>query len=359
MQGLLRAWRAIMTGRRPALAIEITRECPLSCPGCYAFQDNHLGGGLDARDVRGFKGDQLVERVMALVEAERPVHVAIVGGEPLVRYRELNRLLPRLSAKGIFIQVVTSAVRPIPSEWASIPRLDISVSIDGLQPEHDARRSPATYDRILRHIAGQRNITVHCTLTRQLALRTGDLETFVRFWSDVPGVERIWMSLYTPQVGELSAERLQPDDRARVIAELGRLAHQFKKLKTGPGTLAAMAAPPDSPARCVFAKVTRCLSADLESVVTPCQLGGQPECAECGCMASAGLSAVGRHRLPGGLTIGSILEWSLRVGTEVQRVRGAWRGRLPAAAEKRQEAGAHASSSASSLAVAPGDDVAR
>ena len=64
------------------------------------------------------------------------------------------------------MQVVTSAVRPIPIAWASIPRLQICVSIDGLQPEHDVRRTPATYDRILKHIEGHQ-ITVHCTVTRQ------------------------------------------------------------------------------------------------------------------------------------------------------------------------------------------------
>ena len=69
-------------------------------------------------------------------------------------FRELDVLLPRLSGRGLYVQVVTSAVRPIPTAWASIPRLQICVSIDGLQPEHDARRTPATYDRILNHIAG-------------------------------------------------------------------------------------------------------------------------------------------------------------------------------------------------------------
>ena len=166
MEGILRSWHAILMGRRPAMSIEITRECPLSCPGCYAYNENHLGDGLGLRDVTDFKGDALVERVLQLVRAERPLHVSIVGGEPLVRYRELNRLLPILSGMGIYTQVVTSAVRPIPPEWAAIPRLDVSVSIDGLQPQHDARRKPATYDRILKHIEGHQ-VTVHCTVTRQ------------------------------------------------------------------------------------------------------------------------------------------------------------------------------------------------
>ena len=80
---------------------------------------------------------------------------------------------------------MTSAVRPIPIEWAPLRRLQIVVSIDGLQPEHDVRRTPATYDRILKHIEGHQ-ITVHCTVTRQQVRRDGYLEEFVRFWSDEP-----------------------------------------------------------------------------------------------------------------------------------------------------------------------------
>ena len=67
-----------------------------------------------------------------MIDHHKPVHVSIVGGEPLVRYRELNELLPQLSKRGLHVQVVTSAVRPIPIEWASIPHLSVVVSIDGL-----------------------------------------------------------------------------------------------------------------------------------------------------------------------------------------------------------------------------------
>src|SRR4029079_16712137 len=131
------------------------------------------------------------------------LHVSIVGGEPLVRYKELKVILPELSRRGIHAQLVTSAVREIPREWHGLYRLSIVVSIDGLQPEHDARRTPATYERILKHIAGHK-IIVHCTVTKQQASRPGDLDEFVRFWSERAEIERIWMSLYTPQVGEVS-----------------------------------------------------------------------------------------------------------------------------------------------------------
>lgn len=38
---------------------------------------------------RDFKGEALVAEILALVRRFRPLHLSIVGGEPLVRYREL------------------------------------------------------------------------------------------------------------------------------------------------------------------------------------------------------------------------------------------------------------------------------
>ena len=179
MEGIFTAWGRILAGYQPSLSIEITRECPLRCPGCYAYGDDHLGGDVTLRQVSDYKGQELIDRFFELIDEHKPLHVSIVGGEPLVRFRELNTILPRLAERGIYTQLVTSAVRPIPIEWAALRRLQIVVSIDGLQPEHDVRRKPATYDRILKHIAGHQ-ITVHCTVTRQQVQRDGYLDEFMK-----------------------------------------------------------------------------------------------------------------------------------------------------------------------------------
>ena len=317
---IMKAWGRILSGYRPNISIEITKECPLRCPGCYAYGDEHLGGDVTLRGLSDFKGDELISRFMALVDRHRPLHVSIVGGEPLVRYRELGTILPRLAERGIHAQVVTSAVRPIPREWAGLRRLQLVVSIDGLQPEHDERRTPATYDRILKHIEGHQ-ITVHCTVTRQQARREGYLEAFLRTWQENPNTRLIWVSLYTPQKGELSAERLTSADRARVIADLRRLRPQFSKLQMADALLDAYATPPQSPEECIFAQTTACFSADLEHSITPCQFGGEPDCANCDCIASAGLVAIGRHELPGGIPVGRVFSASTRVGRAVARLR--------------------------------------
>jgi len=320
MDGIFTAWGRILRGYRPALSIEITRECPLRCPGCYAYGDEHLGGGVTLREVSDYKGDELIAKFFELVDKHQPIHVSVIGGEPLVRYRELGQILPRLAERGIYTQVVTSAVRPVPIEWAALRRLQIVVSIDGLQPEHDARRTPATYDRILKHIEGHQ-ITVHCTITRQQVQREGYIEEFLKLWSANPNVRQIWMSLYTPQIGEVSDEKLTPADRERVVATLMMLRHRFTKLRMPEGLIKVYATPPDSPDNCIFAQTTTCVSADFEKTISPCQFGGAPDCSNCGCIASAALKAVGNHKLPLGLPVGSIFGGSLRVGNAMRRMR--------------------------------------
>ena len=316
---LLRAWGKILTGNQPSLSIEITRECPLRCPGCYAYEPEHLQGiGQNLRSVSDFKGDELIEKVLDLVKAHRPLHLSIVGGEPLVRFRELSLLLPKLSEKGIAVQIVTSAVREIPKSWARIKGLYLVVSIDGLQPEHDARRKPATYERILRNIAGQK-ITVHCTITGQTANRPGYYEEFLEFWSACAEVKKIWFSLFTPQIGAKGVEILTPETRRKVIDEIEQLKSKFPKLDLPRSVIEGFRNPPKSPEECIFAKTTLNYTADLKTRITPCQFGGAPDCSQCGCMASAGLSAVGDYKLFGALPLRKIYNASEKIGKRVKR----------------------------------------
>lgn len=317
---VLKAWGKILSGRQPTLSIEITRECPLRCPGCYAYEPEHLQEtGQTLRTVSDYKGDELIAKVLEIVREHRPLHLSIVGGEPLVRFRELDRLLPQLSEMKIAVQLVTSAVREIPKNWSQIEDLYLVVSIDGLQPEHDARRKPATYERILRNIAGQK-ITVHCTITGQTANRPGYYEEFVEFWSARDEVKKIWFSLFTPQIGAEGEEILDAETRARVIDELEELSRRFPKLDLPKEVISGYRQPPASPEECIFARTTLNLTANLENKVVPCQFGGAPDCSQCGCMASAGLAAVGDYRLFGAVPLRKIFFLSDNIGKTVRKV---------------------------------------
>jgi sulfatase maturation enzyme AslB (radical SAM superfamily) len=317
---VVQAWGRILAGYRPTLSVEITRECPLRCPGCYAYGDDHLGGGVVLRQLSDLKGQALVDGMLDLVARHRPVQLSIVGGEPLVRFRELDVLLPQLTGMGIHTQVVTSAVRPVPETWAGMKNLQIVVSIDGLQPEHDRRRAPATYDRILKHIRGHQ-VTVHCTLTRQQA-RPGYVTEFAQFWAPNPDIKRIWFSLYTPQIGESSPEMLTMADREMFVSEISGLHAREPKLRDMiPAVVRGYLRPPQSPDECIFSRTTRCVSADLKQPITPCQYGGNPDCTQCGCMASVGFEALGKYKLGGVIPLKTIMNASFAVGKVASRFR--------------------------------------
>ena len=325
--GIISAWRKILKGEQPSLSIEITRECPLRCPGCYAYDDAHLGGGMTLRGLRDRKGQELIDGVLEVVDRLKPLHLSIVGGDPLVRYRELELMIPLLLDRGIYVQVVTSAFRPLAPGWAKLAQLKVVVSIDGLQPEHDVRRAPATYDRILENIAGQK-ITIHCTVTGQMMKRPGYLKEFLEYWTPRPEIHQVWFSLFTPQVGDRLPEMLQPHERLLAIADMLALRKEFPKLDMPEGMIRQFATPPGSPKDCVFALTTQILSADLKTKVVPCQYGGNPDCGSCGCVASMGLAAVAAHKLGGIIPVGAIFKASVRIG-QLGKARSEWTAQLP------------------------------
>ncbi|HTB96231.1 MAG TPA: radical SAM protein [Terracidiphilus sp.] len=319
IQNVLESWGKVLSGHTPILSIELTRECPLHCPGCYAYGDNHLGGEVTLRELSDKRGDDLVEGVLGLVNRHKPLQVTLVGGEPMVRHRELSRIVPELCASGIHTMVVTSGIIPIPMEWMTLPNFTVAVSIDGLPEHHNVRRAPATYEKILANLAG-RKVNVHWTITAPMLDRTSYLEEYVRYWSEREEVRSIWVSLYSPQRGEKSAERLSRAQREFIARELPRLRAYFPKLLTGKGYAQALLHPPGSPKDCTFSRLSKNYSADLRTHVEPCVFGGDPDCSQCGCSASAAAHWISEHRVLGPLKAKHIMNASMRIGSAAARL---------------------------------------
>jgi sulfatase maturation enzyme AslB (radical SAM superfamily) len=317
---MLSAWGRILTGRVPMLSIEITRECPLSCPGCYAYGDTHLGGGITLSELSDLRGDKLVEGVLRLVGKHKPLHVSLVGGEPMVRHRELSRILPALSQMEVFALVVTSGVLPVPVEWMSLPRVRVAISVDGLPEHHDIRRKPATYERILKNIQGC-EVNIHWVITRPMLERAGYLEEYVNFWSARAETNRIWVSVYTPQIGEQSPETLTQADREMLAVELPSLEKRYPKLLFNEGIANAFLRPPTNPDECLFAKMSANYSADFETRVEPCVFGGTPDCSQCGCAASSGLHWIRGINLAGPVKVDHFIGSSMKIGLMMNRLR--------------------------------------
>lgn len=300
------------------LSIEITRECPLSCPGCYAYGENHLGGGVTLSQLRDLRGDALVEGVLELVREHHPTHVSLVGGEPMIRHRELSRILPLLAEMRVHTLLVTSGIIPIPKEWMNISRLRVAVSVDGLPEHHNVRRKPATYERILANILGG-TVNIHWVITRPMLERCGYLEEYLAFWSARPEVHRVWASTYSPQVGEQSAEMLTEENRQELLRQLPDLGYHYPKFFVSQRLLRAFREPPRNPEECLFSRVSTNYSADLKTRVEPCVLGGAPDCSQCGCIASIGLHSVDSVKIVGPVKVSHLARASMTVGKWIAR----------------------------------------
>jgi hypothetical protein len=92
------------------------------------------------------------------------------------------------------------------------------------------------------------------------------------------------------------------------------LRDRYPKLDMAKGLIREYLTPPQSPKDCVFSQTTKTISADLKTSIEPCQFGGNPDCGQCGCIASAGLKAIADHKLGGVIPVGAIFRSSLAIG---------------------------------------------
>jgi hypothetical protein len=74
--------------------------------------------------------------------------------------------------------------------------------------------------------------------------RHGYLDDFAAFWSSRPEARTIWFSLFTPQKGQDSTERLNPAQRALALERLDRVARRFPKVYLSRAVLQGYARPP-------------------------------------------------------------------------------------------------------------------
>ena len=72
---VVKAWGRILMGYQPLLSIELTRECPLHCPGCYAYEPNHLGGDIGLYHIAIDKNPRVQAEIEGAILAVRQSQV--------------------------------------------------------------------------------------------------------------------------------------------------------------------------------------------------------------------------------------------------------------------------------------------
>ena len=166
MEGIITAWGPHSPRLQPSLSIEITRECPLRCPGCYAYGDEHLGGDVTLR-----RGPRL-QRSGAGRSAHGPRRRAAAASRVDRRRRAARPvpragvILPRCRERG-HLHAARHERGPSDSRRMGHHPAAADRRLDRRPP---ARTRRATHARDLRpHPEAHRGhqIIVHCTVTRQ------------------------------------------------------------------------------------------------------------------------------------------------------------------------------------------------
>lgn len=132
---------------------------------------------------------------------------------------------------------------PHPRAWTKPPFVTVAVSVDGLAKDHNLRRKPATYEKILKNITDTK-VNIHWTVVNQRMQQPGYLDQCVSFWNARPEINKIWMSLYTPQRGEVSPEIFPPPAASAWPAKISALSRRYPKLLVPDGMAKAFLVPP-------------------------------------------------------------------------------------------------------------------
>ncbi|MCU1283444.1 MAG: radical domain protein [bacterium] len=183
------------------IAFKLSNRCDLRCTHCYQWNDDGYHHLLPRADQAG---DLSLEVIAKVLEATRGIrsNVFLWGGEPLV-YRHWDGLVDLLAAAERWTSICTNGTlveRRLPSLLRISHSLEMSLSIDGFETEHDALRGAGAFARTLaglrflvakkRSGAYEGEISVNCVIGDALVGRLYDLVAFF----EAEGVETVYLS---------------------------------------------------------------------------------------------------------------------------------------------------------------------
>lgn len=192
-------WQARATPEE--VAFKLTNRCDLRCSHCYQWNETgyhrQLGGEAKSGDL-----DLAIVAKVLNATRERKSNVYLWGGEPLV-YRSWDGLVSLLTEDPRWTSICTNGTlieKRLEGLLAMSSHLEVSISIDGFEQEHDQIRGKGAFARTLhglRLLLEQKRagaylgeITVNFLVTDQMVNK---MVSFVS-WLEQEGVDTVYVS---------------------------------------------------------------------------------------------------------------------------------------------------------------------
>jgi organic radical activating enzyme len=265
-------------GQAWSFSFNVTDRCPIGC-NCYwraqarvkEMDDDAIVAFFQRMRKRGF------------------VHATLIGGEPYVNPRLLERITPIMPTNWI----VTSATTPL--RW--FPRTTHMISIDGKDAEthNTVRQSVGLFERIEKHLAKARTewsgafpAFAHCVLNALNFRQIGDI---LHHWSENRLLDGVVFSTATPIRGAKDDHlHLTEKSREWIVEELQRQKQRFGDFLGNTNTMIQDLHPlktrKQSPGSCGTATLTESFNTAGERI-RQCVLSEHADCSQCGCVITA------------------------------------------------------------------------
>lgn len=183
------------------ISFKLTNRCDLRCTHCYQWGDEGYHRSLVYQEQKQDLPLTVIAKVMEATRSTRS-NVFLWGGEPLV-YREWAGLVELLAQDPRWTSLCTNGTllpQRLPSLRAISQHLELSVSLDGFEAQHDAFRGQGSFARSMsglravvaeRHAGSYRGeLSVNCVMSDGMIPH---LLSFVKLM-EAEGVETLYLS---------------------------------------------------------------------------------------------------------------------------------------------------------------------
>jgi len=151
------------------VSINITRQCNLHCKLCLSSSGKSDSGELTT--------EELFDLIDQMKKVDKPL-LAIGGGEPLIR-KDIFQVIAYARMNGIPVSIVTNSLLVTEQTAELLESLDlytITVSIDGLEKNHDLVRGKGNFKRAIEKIKILRKYCKTTKLAMRVTVNTCNLK---------------------------------------------------------------------------------------------------------------------------------------------------------------------------------------
>jgi sulfatase maturation enzyme AslB (radical SAM superfamily) len=201
----------------PGAMVNVTNHCNLRCKHCFVFRDGN------PNDPDGeIKPDALLAELLRLRDRHGIRTMLWMGGEPMLRWRVLERGVPLFTRNTI----TTNGTVPLKDFGANLTYV---ISLDGPREVNDPVRGEGTFDKVMETVAAipddfRPTVMVQCVLHRE---NQYSLEALVKELLPT-NVQGLTFSFYVPRAGEVSPRAWETlEEREEAIDIVFELKHRY------------------------------------------------------------------------------------------------------------------------------------